>query len=90
MLNYSCANSFLFNRIHWLLVGHNITLLYLLSNTDVIIEQFTLKIINLCSYIFTEATSSVASMEATLLLCIVQDASVVSMEATLLLCIVQD
>ena len=32
MLNYSCANSYLFNRIHWLLDSHNITLLYLLSN----------------------------------------------------------
>ena len=36
MLNYSCVNSYLFNRIHWLLVSHNITLLYLLSNKDVI------------------------------------------------------
>ena len=36
MLNYSCANSDLFNRIHWLLVSHNITSLYLLSNKYVI------------------------------------------------------
>jgi len=26
---YSCANSYLFNRIRWLLVSHNITMLYL-------------------------------------------------------------
>jgi hypothetical protein len=39
VLNYSCANCYLFNRIHWLPVSHNITLfmlLYLLSNKDVI------------------------------------------------------
>ena len=36
MLNYSCANSYLFNRIPWLLISNNITLLYLLSNKDVI------------------------------------------------------
>ena len=35
MLNYSCANSYLFN-IHWLLVSHSITLVYLLCNKDVI------------------------------------------------------
>jgi hypothetical protein len=35
MLNYSCVNSYLFNRIPWLLVSH-ITSLYLLSNKDVI------------------------------------------------------
>jgi hypothetical protein len=36
ILNYSCANSYLFNRIHWSLVSHNIALLYLLSNKDFI------------------------------------------------------
>jgi hypothetical protein len=36
MLNYSCANAYLFNRIHWLLISNNITLLYLSSNKDVI------------------------------------------------------
>ena len=36
ILNYSCANSYLFNRIPWLLISNNIALLYLLSNKDVI------------------------------------------------------
>ena len=35
ILNYSCVNSYLFNRIPWLLVSH-ITSLYSISNKDVI------------------------------------------------------
>ena len=35
ILNYSCVNSYLFNRIPWLLVSH-ITSLYSLSNKEVI------------------------------------------------------
>ena len=59
MLIYSCANSYLFNRIHWLLV--NITLLYLLSNKE--LEQFTLIFILFMQLFFF--TAFVASMEAT-------------------------
>jgi hypothetical protein len=59
MLYYYCANSYLFNRIPWLLVSHNITSLYLLSNKDVIRATYIKK--NIYSVIiFTEATSLVA------------------------------
>jgi hypothetical protein len=63
MLNYSCANSYLFNRIPWLLISNNITSLYLLSNKDVIRAIY---IKNVYAVIcFTEATSLIASMEDT-------------------------
>ena len=41
MLNYSCANSDLFNKIHWLLIRH-ITLLYAYYVIKMLLEQFTL------------------------------------------------
>jgi len=67
MLSYSCANSCLFNRIPWLLVSHNITSLYLLSNKDVIKSIYIFIFID--AVFFTEATpsevASVASMEDT-------------------------
>ena len=62
MLNYSCANSYLFNKIPWLLISNNITSLYLLSNKDVIRAIYIKK--NIYAVIFfTEAASLVASME---------------------------
>ena len=64
VLNYYCANSYLFNRIPWLLVSHNITSLYLLSNKDVIRATY-IKTNIYSVIIFTEATSLVASMEDT-------------------------
>jgi hypothetical protein len=67
MLNYSCANSYLFNRNPWLLVSHNIASLYLLSNKDVIKSIYIFFSID--AVFLTEATpsevASVASMEDT-------------------------
>jgi hypothetical protein len=63
MLNYSCVNSYLFNRIPWLLVSH-ITSLYLLSNKDVIRAIYIKKNIY-AGIFFTEATTSVAPMKDT-------------------------
>jgi hypothetical protein len=51
VLNYYCADSYLFNRIPWLLISNNITSLYLLSNKDVIRATY-IKKKYLCSYFF--------------------------------------
>ena len=65
MLSYSCVSSDLFNRIHWLLVNHNLILLYLLSNKDVIRAIYINFLFLFIQFFFTEAVASVASMKAT-------------------------